>query len=190
MSHIFSKQSLKVIVILISGMMFSACNDNSPPTMNVDEPDVDDISLSATLTVSNENPDGPFGNEGSSKLIDGDANTKFLTFEYHEGFWMMQEFEEQVSINAYTMTSGNDAPDRDPLNWILEGSNDSENWDVIHAVSDATFEARNHINIYLLDSDETYSIFRLSITDNAGETTLLQISEWRLLYYNAPMPEV
>lgn len=190
MLNLFSKLSHKFIGILLAGMIISACNDSSPPTMNVDEPDVDDISLEATLTVSDENPDGPFGNEGSSKAIDGDRNSKFLTFEYHEGFWMMQEFDQQVTVNAYTMTSGNDAPERDPFNWVLEGSNDGENWEVIHAVSEAVFEARNHVNIYLLDSDVTYSRFRLSITDNAGETTLMQLSEWRLLYYNAPMPDV
>ena len=103
---------------------------------------------------------------------------------------MQQDFDEQVSVNAYTMTSGNDAPERDPLHWTLAGSNDGgESWDVLHTVTDAVFAGRNSVTIYELDSDATYSSFRLSITDNAGETSLMQLSEWRLLYYNEPIPQ-
>lgn len=179
----------KIIIAFLLFGVVSACNDDSLPTLTLEEPDVDDISLNAALTVSDENPGGPFANEGSSKVIDGDRNSKFLTFDYHEGFWMQQDFEGQVSINAYTMTSGNDAPERDPYNWALAGSNDGENWEVVHAISEAEFGGRNTVTIYQLDSDETYSSFRLSITDNAGETTLMQISEWRLLHYNEEIPE-
>ncbi len=187
------KRSLKfsfIITCCILLGLLAGCNDSSPPTFTLDEPDVDDISLLATLSVSNENPGGPYGHEGSGKLIDGDRNSKFLTFEFHEGFWMQQDFDEQVSVNAYTMTSGNDAPERDPLHWTLAGSNDGgESWDVLHTVTDAVFAGRNSVTIYELDSDATYSSFRLSITDNAGETTLMQLSEWRLLYYNEPIPQ-
>src|SRR5690625_2698792 len=63
------------------------------------------------------------------------------------------------------------------------------NSDVLHAVTDAVFAGRNCVTIYDLDSDAPYSSFRLSITDNSGETTLMQLSEWRLLYYNEPIPQ-
>jgi len=180
---------LIMVGMLVLGLMITACNDESPPTAAATEPDVTDISDNATLTVSDENPGGPFANEGSSRLIDGDKNSKFLTFDYNPDFWMQQDFEEDVTINAYTITSGNDAPDRDPNDWTLEGSSDGgSTWETIATVTDATFSARNKVNIYRLDSDVTYSSFRLSITDNAGETTLMQLSEWRLIHYNGEMP--
>lgn len=165
--------------------MIVACNDESPPTAAANEPDVDDISANATLTVSHENPGGAFADEGSGKLIVRDKNTKFLTFDYNSYFWMQQDFEETITVNAYTVTSGNDAPERDPLNWTLAGSNDGgATWETVHTITDATFSDRNKVNIYHLDSEATYASFRLSITDNAGETTLMQLSEWRLLHYN------
>src|SRR5690625_7744368 len=95
---------------------------------------------------------------------------------------MQQDFDEQVSVNAYTMTSGNDAPEPDPLHWTLAGSNDGgESWDVLHTVAAAGFAGRNSVTIYELDSDATYSSLRSSITDNAGETTLMQLTAWRSL---------
>src|SRR5690625_1355321 len=185
MSNLVLQRLLKTVAVLFIGLLITACNDESPPTAVINEPDVDDISLDATLTVSNDNPDGPFDGEGSSQSIDGDIDTKFLTFDYTSDFWMQQDFEETVTINAYTVTSGNDAPERDPQDWTLAGSNDGgSTWDTIHTVTDATFSDRNKVNIYSLDAEATYTSFRLSITDNAGETTLMQLSEWRLLYYN------
>ena len=97
------KRSLKfsfIITCCILSVLLAGCNDSSPPTFTLDEPDVDDISLLATLFVSNENPGGPYGHEGSGKLIDGDRNSKFLTFEFHEGFWMQQDFDEQGVLKA------------------------------------------------------------------------------------------
>lgn len=190
MSKMSSFIYLKIIpIVAIFGVM-AACNDNSLSTSTLEDPDVVDVSLDATLTVSDENPGGPFANEGSSKLIDGDRNTKFLIFGFHENFWAQQEFESPVAVNAYTMASGNDAPERDPLHWTLSGSNDGTSWEEVHSVNDAVFEARNRVEIYELDSDQTYSYYRLSITSLAGETSLLQLSEWRLLYYNEPLLEI
>lgn len=174
-----------LLAILMVCLMISACNDESPPTAAVEEPDVTDISVDATITVSDENPGGQFANEGSTRLIDGDKLTKFLTFSYNSDFWMQQDFEGEVNVNAYTVTSGNDAPDRDPQDWTLEGYSDGDStWETIDAMDDAIFTGRNQVKIYRLDSDVTYSSFRMSITENAGETTLMQISEWRLLHYN------
>ncbi|SHF96234.1 F5/8 type C domain-containing protein [Fodinibius roseus] len=180
-----------IVSVVVFGLMITACNDESPPTAATTEPDVTDLSENATLTVSDENPGGPFAGEGSSKSIDGDKYTKFLIFDYDPDFWMQQDFEESVTINAYTITSGNDAPDRDPHDWTLAGSNDGgSTWETIHTVTSASFTGRNKVNIYGLDSEATYSSFRLSITDNAGETSLMQLSEWRLLYYNGEVPEL
>lgn len=185
MLHLLPNKKLTLVAVFVLGLLVAACNDETPPTVAATEPDVDDISADAVLTVSDDNPGGEYAGEGSSKVIDGDINTKFLTFDYTTDFWMQQDFEEEVTINAYTVTSGNDAPERDPFNWTLAGSNDDgATWEPIHTVTEATFADRNKVNIYQLDSEASYSSFRFSITDNAGETDLMQISEWRLLHYN------
>jgi hypothetical protein len=161
------------------------CNDESIPAASLEQPDVTDVSANASVSVSDENPGGAGAGEGSLKLIDSDKNSKFLTFAYTPDFWAQQDFEESVAVNAYTVTSGNDAPERDPKAWGLEGSNDGgSTWEMIVTEPEVTFSDRNKVNIYRLDTEATYSSYRLSITEIAGETTLLQISEWRLLHYN------
>ncbi len=80
--------------------------------------------------MNRENSGGPTGNEGSLKLIDGDLNSKYLS-GYEQPFWVTLEFEEEKVVSFYQLTSGNDAPDRDPRDWQIEGSNDGENWEVL-----------------------------------------------------------
>ncbi|MCW9706480.1 discoidin domain-containing protein [Fodinibius salsisoli] len=175
-SH-FCKSLLMLVII---GITVSTCNDDLSPLSGIEERSINDLSVDATVAVSQENPGGATANEGSLKLTDGDKNSKFLIFGYTSDFWMEQSFDEGVTVNAYTLTSGNDAPPRDPQSWTFEGSDNGEDWEVIEEISDATFSLRNKTAIYELDSEVTYQQYRLSITANAG-SSLLQISEWRLL---------
>lgn len=178
--YIISKSCNSLLILLIIGITLSACNDDLSPLSGVEQRNISNLTDNAELVVSKENPGGATANEGSSKLIDGDKNSKFLIFEYTPDFWMEQSFGEGITVNAYTITSGNDAPERDPKNWTLEGSDNGEDWKVIEKRNDASFSLRNKTSIYELDSEVSYQYYRLSINANAG-SDLLQISEWRLL---------
>src|SRR5699024_6476003 len=95
-----------LFLILLIGLFLSSCNETLDPFEEIELEEITDITLDATLTVSKENPGGPLSREGSSKLVDGGKQTKFLIFGYTSDFWAQQAFEETVTINAYTMTSG------------------------------------------------------------------------------------
>ena len=140
-----------------------------------------DVTVGAVLTVNHENPDGADGNEGSLKLVDGDLNSKYLIFDYpsKKPLNIQQELPQKEIVTRYTLTSGNDAPDRDPKNWTLYGSNDGVEWDVLDAKSNQIFTARNETKIYDFNSETSYKFYALSITDNNGGD-LFQLSEWRL----------
>lgn len=138
-----------------------------------------DFTSEATLTVSMENGGGANGGEGSLKLIDNDNNTKFLA-SYSPDFWMQQELPEAEVVNKYTITSANDAPDRDPLDWTLSGSNDGSNWEDLDTRTGETFENRNFTRSFNVANTSPYKYYRLSVTANNGSDGI-QISEWRLL---------
>lgn len=148
------------------------------------ETDVDEIDLTdfilANVTVSKENPGGPDANEGSKKVVDGDTNTKFLIFDYPTDFWMQQEFYNKAVVNQYTLTSGNDAPSRDPKNWVLAGSDDGANWVSLDTRTDESFSSRNETRVFDFESTTPYKYYRMFITSNNGDG-LFQLSEWRLL---------
>lgn len=141
-----------------------------------------DLSNDATITVSKDNDSGPESNEGSLKLIDNNLNSKFLTGGFSPGinFWMQQELGEAQVVDRYSLTSGNDAPDRDPKSWELVGSHDEDNWIVLDTRSDESFGERNQTREFKVSNDESYKYYRINITANNG-SNLLQISEWRLL---------
>ena len=145
-----------------------------------------DVTLPSTIYVSNENDDGPNSPEGSSRLVDNDINTKFLSFNFNPGFWIELMMADPVKIDAYTLTSGNDAPERDPKDWTLLGSNDHTNWTLLDKRNGYGFLDRGQTATFELNhpDGQPYLFYRLAITATGeGEEGLFQMSEWRLIQY-------
>ena len=141
-----------------------------------------DLTGDAAITVSKDNNGGPGAAEGSLKLVDNDYYSKFLIFDYSPdiNFWMQQEFSEATVINRYTITSGNDAPNRDMKTWEFSGSNDGETWDVLDSRTNESFASRNLTREFMFENEQSYKYYRIFLKENGG-SSLLQISEWRLL---------
>lgn len=142
----------------------------------------EDLTDSANLSVNRENSDGPEAGEGSLKLVDGDLDTKYLT-EYADPFWMTLELEDPQVSNYYTLTSANDADERDPRDWEIEGSQDGETWETLDERSDQKFDDRNMTREFYFENDTAYKFYRLNLLKNNGGD-LFQMSEWRLLRIN------
>jgi len=140
-----------------------------------------DITSLARLAVSIENGGGSGANEGSPKLVDGDYNSKFL-FSFNPSFWAQLQFPTAQIIGAYTITSGNDSPDRDAVNWNLTGSNDGTTWTTLDTKAGMVFPGRNQTIRYEFINHTGYTYYRLNITKNNGSDAV-QISEWRLITY-------
>ncbi|TRW25340.1 discoidin domain-containing protein [Flavobacterium zepuense] len=157
------------------------------PTLNYPfEPVVyiTDLTLGATITVSADNGNGPEGAEGSLKLIDNDLFSKFLVGGLDTNninFWMQQDLTEAAVVNKYNFTSGNDAPERDPKNWELLGSNDGTTWTSLDTRTNEVFTGRNQTRDFEVDIETVYKYYRINITANYGSDAI-QISEWRLYY--------
>lgn len=157
------------------------------PTLNYPfEPVVyiTDLTIGAIVTVSKENGNGAEGNEGSLKLIDNDLNNKFLVGGLDTNnidFWMQQELTEAAVVNKYNFTSGNDAPDRDPKNWELLGSNDGAAWTSLDTRNNEVFTGRNQTREFTVNNETAYKYYRIKVTANYGSDAI-QISEWRFYY--------
>ncbi|MDQ2720008.1 MAG: DUF1735 domain-containing protein [Bacteroidota bacterium] len=142
----------------------------------------EDITSMATLTVSKDNGGGPDANEGSKKLVDGNYNSKFLTDGFPQAFWVQLTFPTAQIIGAYTITSGNDAPERDMKDWNLAGSNDGTTWTVLDTQTGETFSGRNLTKRYEFTNTTAYMQYRINVLANNG-SNLIQVSEWRLITY-------
>lgn len=85
----------------------------------------------SNVTVSNPGGSSPTGEE-VAKVHDEDVNTKWL--DLNKGS-LLFEFPNAVSVDSYAFTTANDAPERDPVGWILEGSDDEVNWTLLDSQS-------------------------------------------------------
>lgn len=138
------------------------------------ETDITDTKVRYTVQFENDN-----ANENSPKLIDNNINTKFLIGSFREQ-WMKLEFANAITTGSYTITSANDAPDRDPKNWTIEGSNNDVDWTVVDTRTDQNFGSRFQTIKYSFSNTVAFKYYRLHISANRG-SDLLQIAEWRLL---------
>jgi len=141
-----------------------------------------DVTSQATLTVSKDNGGGSGAGEGSPKLVDEDYNTKFLTDGFPQTFWVNLAFPSSQIIGAYTITSGNDVPERDMKDWELVASNDGTTWTTLDTQAGRTFSNRNMTVRYELTNTTAYKQYRINVKANNG-SNLIQISEWRLITY-------
>lgn len=119
--------------------------------------------------------------EGVGKLIDKKANTKYCAVDKGTSFWMQYVSPVSVNLKRYSLTSANDAPERDPVDWTLEASNDGEEWEVLDKRTDQDFITRYNTLEYSLEEGEnqTYTHFRLNVSKITGGRTF-QLAEWQL----------
>lgn len=147
------------------------------PTMNAQTIDLLD-GTGLFTTAYNDSPN----NEGPGQLIDNDPASKYLTF--HSQTWVMFEATNSTTVSGYSMTSASDAPERDPLNWALEGSNNGSTWSMIDQRTNEDFATRGLKRSFTVTNTTSYRFFRLSMTNNSG--TVFQLAELELLVPTPP----
>ncbi|GAA3945483.1 hypothetical protein GCM10022209_46700 [Chitinophaga oryziterrae] len=146
------------------------------------EMEKDLTELVVNLTVSIENDGGPTAGEGSPKLIDGDLDSKFLIQSFAPSFYIQEEYDSAYRIDAYTLTSANDADGRDPKDWTIQGSNDASTWTILDTQTGQLFDARKKTVRYEFTNAVKYKYYRFAITALKGGTSgLFQLAEWRMI---------
>jgi hypothetical protein len=117
-------------------------------------------------------------NEKLDRLTDKSRTGKYCVSN-QKTFWAKYETPRAARLIAYSLTSANDAPDRDPKSWILYGSNDDSNWTEIDRRTNEDFQYRYATQYYLTPTNAKYSFFKLDVTGNNGANTI-QLAEWQL----------
>ncbi len=129
------------------------------------------------------------GSEGVANAID-DQPTKYLNFDkLNTGFTVTPKVGLSV-VQCLTLTSANDAPERDPASYLLEGSYDGTNFTQIASNSVPLFTNRFEKIVLPFDppNNTPYLIYRLTFPTvaNAAAANSMQISEVELLGFLAP----
>ena len=128
---------------------------------------IDDFDASKQLVVSGvENQQ-----QCVEMLFDGDVSTKWYSPTSptpEEPMYVAIGFSSEVSVKSYSITSAEDVSSRDPLAWVLMGSNDGESWTEVDSRTREAFIRRNQERTFELSRSHTYRYWKLVINRTRG----------------------
>ncbi|WP_123847532.1 T9SS type A sorting domain-containing protein [Chitinophaga lutea] len=129
--------------------------------------------------INGQYPNTAKPSENFTSLIDNLITTKYYA-SGRKALWVEYIAPRKAILSRYTITSGNDVPERDPKNWKLLGSNDGSTWAVLDSQLNQAFDSRRLTRSFPLDTNTTaFQYYRLQITANNGHSGT-QFSEWEL----------
>jgi uncharacterized protein YjdB len=147
-------------------------------------PVTDIFDQPGTLTAQGDNQPG----EGREKATDNSTATKWLDFANGNpstrSSWLQYQLTSGTFVvTQYTVTSANDAPDRDPRSWTLQGSNNNVNWTVLDTKTNEVFASRFQKNTYSISNTTGYSYYKLQINgvNNPSVALAMQVAEIEML---------
>ena len=124
-----------------------------------------------------------FPNEDAINMFDGDLATKYCANLLDHGpFWAVWRYPEPFVAAKFLLATANDSATnpRRMDDWTLYGSNDGENWTVIHEDGADVIYHYNFMWFYvLLDNDQAFTHYRFH-AEYAYDSMLVQIAEMEL----------
>lgn len=116
--------------------------------------------------------------EGAKHAFDGNPRTKWLDFA-PQGSWIQYDFAMPTTIASYTITSAGDAPERDPKDWQLLGSNDRQTWIPLDTRAGELWAKRQQPRTFEVANIAPYMLYRLAISAvrDAKSANSVQIAE-------------
>ena len=178
-----------IIAILIAALMIASgfvlfscgekAEDDGPPSGGVpggddpkgseDEAETEppvpaDIDLQALVDIGSiiATP-GVKEEESAANIFDGDVSTKWCALQNTlEVEWKMLG---SVIVNYYYFTTANDAPGRNPEDWIFYGSSDGEDWVELSNIEGAGIPSEffENSDIYNIQNPQSFEYYKLSI---------------------------
>jgi hypothetical protein len=122
--------------------------------------------LVSAVWASAENRDA---GEVAANLVDA-SDSKW--FAPHDRASLEFRLTEPIAADQYTLTSANDAPDRDPSAWTLSGSLDGRSWRTLDSRSGQSFARRHQSRTFQIIEPAAYAHYRLEITGTNGSPHL------------------
>ncbi|TMN46292.1 discoidin domain-containing protein, partial [Pseudoalteromonas piscicida] len=137
-----------------------------PVYPSVDHTDTETFAVTASNSIGEgENQDKAFDNDPTTKWLDHNDWQGPPTVEAPS--WIQVDFNDAVAVNQLAITSANDAPERDPENFALFGSNDNGvTWQRLSNWVGESFEARGERQSFAVANQLPYQSYRLEITKN------------------------
>lgn len=124
-------------------------------------------SYPGTILAQGQNSDA---GENALNAFDNNLATKWLDFATNNpstrASWIQYRYTSNASfaVSRYTVTSANDAPERDPRDWRLLGSNNGgTNWTTLDTRTGETFISRGQTRSFSFTNITAYNLYRFQI---------------------------
>src|SRR5258708_14913102 len=131
------------------------------------------------------------GSEGVANAIDNQP-TKYLNFDIVNTGFTVTPSVGATLVTGLTLTSANDAPERDPSSYLLEGSLDGVSFFQIASGSVPPFPTRFYKQYLFFANSRAYKAYRLTfptVVNAPGTANSMQISEVEFLGAVADLPQ-
>jgi hypothetical protein len=109
--------------------------------------------------------------EAVEALFDGTVETKFLA--YSNAPFAILDVGAPHRLERYAVTSANDAPERDPARWSLEGSADAVTWRMLDVQVGRRFDGRRARVVTSVAPEGAYRWYRFRAENAGGDMTQL-----------------
>lgn len=126
----------------------------------------------AAKTQASASPAG-FSNETFVNLFDRKINTKYCA--NGSSFYVQFLLDGAYKFTSYSVTSGNDSPERDPKLWSFSGYNPEEGWIELDEQRGFTFPERLTTMQFNINSDKEFTAFMLEVS-NIKAGTMVQLT--------------
>nr|WP_321235643.1 HYR domain-containing protein [uncultured Psychroserpens sp.] len=121
------------------------------------------------------------GAEGVQNVIDQNSNTKFLDFNAFDGIGFdVDLLGESKTAVAIEFVTANDAPERDPTNYEIFGSNDGTNYTSIATGNIPCISDRFFSRTFSFTNATGYTFYRVNFTGTCATSTINQIADVQL----------
>ncbi|NUO89324.1 MAG: ATP-binding protein, partial [Dermatophilaceae bacterium] len=125
------------------------------------------------VTASAENAPG----EVAANLADANPDSKWLAFA--SSAWVRYQLSTPAKAVRYSLTSANDAPERDPKDFTLHGSTDGITWADVDRRTGVDFSGRFATRTFSVTAPGTYAFYRLDVTA-VHSGGIVQLADWDL----------
>jgi len=130
--------------------------------------------------------DSPIGEE-VDKVVDGDINTKFLDFELADGMGFIVDLGGTATAAHFIeITTANDFPVRDPIDFEIEGSIDGTNFSRVDTGAIVCIMERFETRLFSITNATAYSYYRVNFSapcDPSGGTGFPSIQVAEVQFY-------
>jgi len=143
-----------------------------------------------SMSITQFNPGSPPFGEDVTKAIDGNIYTKYLNFNRSNTGLIVNTARTSIATRMDLITA-NDFPERDPVNYTIEGSNNGTSWTSIASGSIPCNNTRFLSRSFTFSNSTSYSWYRIIFPNicNFGLANSMQVAEVQL-YANSVTPSV